>query len=248
MRPLGIVCLFLVLVESSAAFAQARDQPVYGRRQTFAAFFDYSTTDWSSLGGAPDRRFTEVGLQYEYRLKASREIVWKYMGEFRPLIAESDLTLTSTTAYTSPPFFGTVTSKPAAVLGCVPFSQNFSFTDPIQQVFYAGTVSITCGRRWTYVEGLSPLGMRINFRPRSRWQPTASLLTGLLLSAKKIPIDSAGSFNFTYQAGVGLEYFQTAAQSMRFEYQIQHFSNAYTASSNPGVNSGLFKVTYTFGR
>ena len=248
MRPSGIVCLVLLLGGSSVAIAQGADQPAYGRWQTFAAFFDYAN-DLSGIGtGAPGRKFTELGFQYEHRLKANRSVVWKYTGEFRPLIAESDPTSTFKTVYTSPPSYGTITGGPTAVLSCTPVSRSFMVTDPNSGMVFSGTTSIACGRRWTYVEGLSPLGTRFNFRPRSRWQPTANVLTGLLLSAKKIPIDSAGSFNFTFELGGGLEYFRTESQSVRFEYQFQHFSNAYTASSNPGVDSGLFKVTYTFGR
>jgi opacity protein-like surface antigen len=51
-----------------------------------------------------------------------------------------------------------------------------------------------------------------------------------------------------FQFGAGVEYFRTPAQSIRLEYQIQHFSNAYTAPTNYGVDNGLFKLTYTFGR
>jgi len=35
---------------------------------------------------------------------------------------------------------------------------------------------------------------------------------------------------------------------MRFEYLVQHYSNHNTAYANPGVDNGLFKLTYTFGR
>jgi hypothetical protein len=35
---------------------------------------------------------------------------------------------------------------------------------------------------------------------------------------------------------------------VRLEYQLQHYSNDYTASANPGVDSGIFKLTYSFGR
>jgi opacity protein-like surface antigen len=79
-------------------------------------------------------------------------------------------------------------------------------------------------------------------------QPTGSLFAGYILSSKRIPVDTAGSFNFTFEFGAGLEYFLSPLRSMRFEYQLQHFSNAYTAQTNPGVDSGLFKLTYNFGR
>jgi opacity protein-like surface antigen len=105
-----------------------------------------------------------------------------------------------------------------------------------------------CGRRWTYAQGLSPAGTRINLLPHRRLQPTASFLAGYILSAKKIPLDSAGAFNFTFEFGAGLEYYQSQSRSIRLEYQVHHFSNAYTADTNPGVDNGLFKVTYNFGR
>ena len=38
------------------------------------------------------------------------------------------------------------------------------------------------------------------------------------------------------------------AQSIRVEYVVQHFSNHDTANANPGVDNGIFKVTYSFGR
>ena len=248
MRLSGIVCLWLLLGRSTLAIAQVQDEPVYGRRQTFAGFFDYS--DNSShilLGRAPGRKFTELGFQYEYRLKSNRKIVWKYTAEFRPLIAESDITQTTTILFTLPPPSQTYYGSPGAALSCTPNVSSFSVTEP-NGVVFAQTIDTVCGRRWTYVEGLSPFGTRMNLRPRSRWQPTASLLAGLLLSAKKIPVDSAGSFNFTFELGAGVEYFRTPSQSVRLEYQLQHFSNDYTASLNPGVDNGLFKVTYTFGK
>ena len=51
-----------------------------------------------------------------------------------------------------------------------------------------------------------------------------------------------------FQLGAGIEYFRTLTQSIRLEYQLQHFSNAYTAETNYGVDNGLVKLTYTFGK
>jgi hypothetical protein len=249
MKLSGFVCLFLAFFITSLAIAQTTDRTEYGRRQTFAGFFDYSNdSSHIALGQAPDRKFTEVGFQYEYRLAANRRFVWKYAAEFRPLIAESDPTVTFIAAITLPPPATIYTSPPSVTLRCVAGVTDISFTDPVTGILHSSTLTTTCGRRWTYVEGISPLGTRINLRPGSRWQPTASVLAGLLLSAKKIPVETAGSFNFTFQLGAGIEYFRTPTQSIRLEYQLQHFSNAYTAETNPGVDDGLFKVTYTFGR
>jgi opacity protein-like surface antigen len=70
----------------------------------------------------------------------------------------------------------------------------------------------------------------------------------MILSTKPLPVTSAGSFNFSFEIGAGVEYYRTANTSVRLEFQVQHYSNAYTAGSNPGVDSGMIKVTYSFGR
>jgi opacity protein-like surface antigen len=244
--PIATFAVLLALV--TAASAQIADATSYGSKNTFAAFVDYSNdSSHIVLGSAEGRKFTELGFQYERRLKRSKNFVWKYTAEFRPLIFESDLTDFETIVQTSPSPTQTTYTTPIATPQCRTSSFNYSFTNPMG-VLEAGTTTINCGRRWTYVEGLSPLGTRINLLPHRQWQPTGSILTGLLLSAKRIPVDSGGSFNFMFQVGAGVEYFRTSTQSIRFEYQLQHFSNAYTAQTNYGVDNGLFKLTYTFGR
>jgi opacity protein-like surface antigen len=249
MKPAAVVSLAVLLVLVSAANAQIGEATSFGRKNTYSAFFDYSSdSSHIILGSAEGRKFTEFGFQYERRLKFGRHLVWKYTAELRPLIAESDLTVLETVVQTSPPPTQTTAIPPIASLACKPLSRSFSFTNPNTGVLNVGTFDISCGRRWTYVEGLSPLGTRINLLPRKRWQPTGSILAGFLLSAKKIPIDTGGSFNFMFQVGAGAEYFRTSTQSIRLEYLLQHFSNADTAQTNYGVDSGLFKLTYTFGK
>ncbi len=249
MKPVAfaIFAVFLALVP--AVFAQVPDATTFGSKNTFSGFAEYANdSSHIVLGSAEGRKFTELGFQYERRLLSNRNLNLRYAAEFRPLIAESDLTVTVTNIQTSPPPTQTFAGSPTATISCRPSSKEYSQINPFTGVLYAGTLNLTCGRRWTYVEGLSPLGTRINLLPRKRWQPTGSILTGYMLSSKKIPVDAAGSFNFTFEFGAGLEYFLSPSRSMRFEYQIQHFSNANTAPTNYGVDSGLFKFTYTFGR
>jgi opacity protein-like surface antigen len=249
MKPAAVASLAVLLILVSAANAQVAEATSFGSKNTYSAFFEYSNdSSHIVLGSAEGRKFTELGFQYERRLKFGQNLVWKYTAEFRPLIAESDLTDFDTIVQTSPPPAQTTVTTPIATLQCRPSSRSFSFTNPTTGVLNAGTIDISCGRRWTYVEGLSPLGTRINLLPRKRWQPTGSILTGFLLSSKRIPIETGGSFNFMFQVGAGVEYFRTSTQSIRLEYQLQHFSNAYTAQTNYGVDNGLFKLTYTFGK
>lgn len=249
MKPAAAASLAVLLILVSAANAQIGDSTRFGSKNTFSAFFEYA--DDSShiiLGRALNRRFAGLGVQYERRLISRSGVVWSYAAEFRPLVLVSDPIGTISETQTSPPPTISFVGTPQAVTQCAAALQNFSFVDPTTGIEYAGTVQTTCSRRWTYAQGLSPAGTRISFMSHRRLQPTASFLAGYLLSARKIPVDTAGSFNFTFEFGAGFEYYQSESRSIRLEYQVQHFSNAYTAPSNPGVDTGLIKLTYNFGR
>ncbi len=113
MKPVAFVVLAIFLALVSPALAQIPDSATYGRKNTFGIFVDYSNdSSHIVLGSAEGRKFTELGFQYERRLILSRHLVWKYTGEFRPLIAESDLTSTETNIQTSPPPTQTFTGTP----------------------------------------------------------------------------------------------------------------------------------------
>ena len=53
---------------------------------------------------------------------------------------------------------------------------------------------------------------------------------------------------FTIEVGAGFEFYRSAKKSFRVEYRYHHISNDYTADQNPGIDNGLFQVTYAFGR
>src|SRR5580698_2082607 len=125
MKSWGFACVLLLLFVTPAAITQTIDTTAYGGRQTFAAFFDYSNdSSHIALGTARDRKFTELGFQYEYRLKANRKITWKYTGEFRPLIAVRDVTTSAFVTLTTPVITETFYDQPTASLGCVAGSQT----------------------------------------------------------------------------------------------------------------------------
>jgi hypothetical protein len=249
MKSAEVAGLAVLLVLVSAANAQIGDSTIFGSKNIYSTFFEYpNDSTHIVLGRAPDRKLASLGVQYERRLLSNHAFVWRYVAEFRPLVLESDTTSTLKITTTSPPPLMTFTEQPVATFQCSAGLETISETDPNTGIFYSETIQTTCGRRWTYAQGLSPAGTRINLLPHRRLQPTASFLAGYLLSAKKIPLDNAGSFNFTFEFGAGLEYYQSQSRSIRLEYQIQHFSNAYTAPENPGVDNGLFKLTYNFGR
>jgi hypothetical protein len=249
MKVASVAIFAVLLVLVSSANAQIGDSTSFGSKNTFSTFVEYSNdSSHIVLGSAPDRKLTSLGLQYERRLVSSHSVVWKYAVEFRPLIFESDPTAILTETITAPPPVSVFSTAPQAVTRCAPASRRFSGIDPTTGIMFTGTLQTTCSRRWTYAQGFAPIGTRVNFLSHHRVQPTASFFGGFMVSAKEIPYNTAGSFNFTFEFGAGVEYYHSQSRSMRLEYQIQHFSNANTAVSNPGVDSGLFKFTYTFGR
>jgi hypothetical protein len=97
-------------------------------------------------------------------------------------------------------------------------------------------------------ESLAPAGMQFNFLPRHRLQPIVESHGGYMFTTRPIPVPQAGSFNFTVDAGVGLEYFRTRRQSVRVEYRYHHTSNHDSSFFNPGIDNGLFQLSYVFGR
>ena len=239
MKPAVVVVLVVLLALVPTANAQTADTTSFGSKNTFSAVIEYANdSSHIILGRASNRKFTALGIQYERRLLSNRFLTLRYAAEFRPLIFVRDTTEIEAFTIADGPITASVTEPPIAVTQCVPQTEVLLIT----------TIQITCSHRWTYAQGLSPFGARMNLRPNRRLQPTASLLAGYILSSQKTPIDAAGSFNFSFEIGAGLEYFLSPKHSMRFEYQFQHFSNAYTALQNPGVDSGLFKLSYTFGR
>jgi len=227
---------------------QAKDAGLLGQRNTFGVMAEYSNdSSHIILGDAENVKLGAVGLQYQRRLIANRHLVWSYAMEFRPAIVESIPTAIFKTVQTLPSS-QTFANAPELVTRCVTFSKPYTYTDSVTGTVYAGTVSESCGRESTYAQGFSPFGMRLNLRPRSRLQPSFSSHEGYIFSTQPLPISSAGSFNFCFEVGFGLEYYRTQHSSMRFEYLVQHYSNHNTAYANPGVDNGLFKLTYTFGR
>lgn len=235
--------MFCLWVCVASVFAQGTDSS-YSRLNTFSGFGEYSNdSSHIILGRSLNRKIGAIGVQYQRRLIHRRMLDFYYTAEFRPVILESDPMGSGTTTITVP-LPGVLHSGPNAVIDC--HAGSFSVNEPGESY----TSVLTCGRRLSWAQGLSPVGFRVNGMTRHRLQPTFSALGGYLLSTHELPTDQpgpTGSFNFTFEFGAGLEFYRSGTQSMRLEYQVQHYSNAYTALANPGVDSGFIKLTYAFG-
>ncbi|HTV83546.1 MAG TPA: acyloxyacyl hydrolase [Acidobacteriaceae bacterium] len=196
------------------------------------------------VGSAEERKLLNIGALYNRRILMNRIVDRQYGAEVMPVALESDPVLHTSYMYTTtnPPTTVTDNFSEPTVGECRPSSGSGGVPG-----YYSYTCNNTCGRRWTIGEAMSPFGFQWNFRTRHKWQPFLDGHGGYMYSTQEIPVDHAGSFNFTFDFGAGIELFRTHARSIRAEYRFHHLSNADTARENPGVDCGLFQLTYCFG-
>jgi len=235
----GVISLLL----SGAVMAAGQEgaEATYSRVNAFSAMAEYANdSSHIFLGEAENEKIGAVGFEYQRRVLRTRWMDFSYTAELRPVMIVSQ----PTAQYT---YFLNGPGDPGQPIGtqivarCVPGRSPYG-DDPDDYVV------AVCGRQSTFAEGLSPVGFRMNFLTRHRLQAVFSNYEGYMFSMRPIPVPEAGAFNFTFEFGVGLEWYQTHRRSVRLEYALQHFSNKDSANQNPGVDSGFVKLTYSFGR
>jgi len=249
MRNNRAVLLLTLLLSACGSLAQTEPAlPYYSRLNSFGVFGEYSNnSSHILLGQAQNRKLLDFGGFYSRRLLLNHVIDWQYMLELRPIMLESDPLTHETLVVNQPPPPTTFTFINAFPQACHPLSETISGVS--NGVPYSETVTVTCGQRqWTFGEGFSPIGFKLNFLPRRRLQPVFTGLGGYMFATKPIPVADAGSWNFTFQFGIGVEYYRSPTHSLRLEYRLHHISNDNTATENPGIDSQLFQLTYAFGR
>jgi opacity protein-like surface antigen len=243
------VILTMILVVAPFASAQHRiDTGYYARLNTFGVFSAYSNdSSHMLLGEAENRKLFFLGGSYSRRLVINRFVNWQYNGELMPLVLESDPTDHITVTWNTPtPPLPPIDQTVVAYTSC--HSSSGTDTLTVNGVAYAVNYSNQCGRRWTAGEAMSPVGLQLNFFPRDKMQVLLIGHGGYMYSTRAVPVEAAGSFNFTFDGGIGVEFYRSRTNSIRADYRYHHFSNKNTATANPGVDNGMFQVTYSFGR
>lgn len=252
LRLLRRICLFLAASSPLMAGAQARTQADhdadYARVNTFGVLAAYSNdSSHMLLGNAERRKLLNIGGMYSRRLFLNRVVNWEYTAEVLPAALESDPLSRQVNIQTLPSATTLSANSVARLITCRPIVSPYDFT--YMGVEYAGTFLSYChGRQWTIGEAASPIGFSWNFRTRHPLQPFLIAHGGYMYSTRAIPVEDAGSFNFTFDFGVGIEFFRTHSRSLRAEYRYHHISNDYTAGENPGIDSGLVQLTWCVGK
>jgi len=247
----GGVMLSLAL-GSTTMHAQEADE--FSRKNTWTVFSEYAnTSSHILLGQVRQRKLADFGGSYAWRIGHTG---LRYVVEYRPVLFEGDVTLTAQSTYVENPQPAgvspyTVTSTQVVEGACRPLTyiNTFPIVNGTTTVGTETVTSvITCGRHWTYGEAITPVGLRYSFMTKRPMQPFVIATGGYMFSDHAVPLDSAGFFNFTFDFGAGIEVFRSKTQSFSVEARYHHFGNNNTASSNPGVDSLVYKLSYNFGR
>jgi hypothetical protein len=223
----------------------AQSQPAtWTHKYDLGVFGEYSpTSSHMVMGYARKRELAGVGGSLAWRLLDRHSLELASLVEVRPLLMESDPTLVSITN---------------AQLGTIRFVPPWVVVNPVNPIVFAvfqtngdhqeDLFTASYSRRWTYTGGASPVGFKLNGFTHRRIQPEIMGNGGFLISTRDIPVANSSSFNFTFQLGAGLQWYRTATQSIQAEIRFHHLSNGDLGTSNPGVDSALWKVTYVLGR
>ena len=233
----------MLLCMDGVSLAQS-PETTWTDKYQLGVFGEYSPTSSHILMGyARQRELVGIGGSLARRLIDRHSLELAYLAEIRPVLMESDPTLVSITNAQ----FGTFRFLPPLVV-----------VDPTNPIVFA--VSQTNGdtqldsftasysRRWTYTGGASPIGLKLNGFTHRRIQPEVMGNAGFLIATRDIPVADSSSFDFTFQIGAGLQWYRTPSQSVQAEIRYPHLSNGDLGTANPGVDSALWIVTYSFGR
>ena len=115
---------------------------------------------------------------------------------------------------------------------------------PAAVVFEPGDVRK--GSSTIYGAGLSPLGFKLNFLPQSWIQPFIAASVGFIYSQHDIPVPDSSRFNFTPEAGLGVQFFLAPQRALTLGYKFHHISNAGISARNPGMNSNVIYAGFSF--
>ena len=250
MKQSAVVSFAVFFLFCSAGWAQMEDSRTFSRRNTFTVFTEYSNDSSHILMGvAENRKLVALGGSYARRLWPSHLGDLRYIVEIRPVLMVSNpvaYTTTVSTPFDPPGPTSTNTASSEPDRSCKPGTSQQTFHFPSQSYLYVSTT--TCGQRWIFAQGFSPVGLQYSFRPTHGIQPFVSSTAGYIFSTNPIPTSDAGSFNFTFDIGGGIEFLRRRTHSIQIEYRFHHISNHETAADNPGIDNGVFKLSYAFGR
>lgn len=235
MRIKNLAIIFLSLCFLGAFGVSVLAQELSGR-QSFGISSSFAPDSSHILiGDAEQRRVWTAGLEYSRRLWGNGSLRLDYEGSVAPFFQERDPTLVAEYAIIN----GNRVTVPASGLRVV-----YANNDPVGGGGFGNTIPLypIYGSTKTYAFAISPIGARISGFSSHRLQPTFSTDLGMVFSSRDLPVDDSASVNFLFSFGPGVEILRGNG-AIRLEYLYRHMSNANSGDNNPGVDSGVFRLT-----
>jgi len=99
---------------------------------------------------------------------------------------------------------------------------------------------------YTYSYGASPIAIQLNWLHSGRLQPFLTSGGGFLYFNRHL--FHATQLNFTAQVAFGMQVFTPKHNSVDFGYRYQHISNANLGNENPGMDSHVLFLGFSFLR
>lgn len=253
MRLLSVALPLLAVLTPCCLIAQEiqpvpakRTTPPFTRMQSFGITAGYSNSSSHILEGkAQSRKLFESGFSYSRLLFRWNNTNIQYDGEFLPVSFISDpvehVTVTQTAIS---PFTSKYTYVP------IPACHGGTVSEPVGPPSDHASLETTteCSRRWTYSAEALPAGFQWNFRTKHRLQPILMAHAGVMYSTRAEPSEGGENWNYAFDIGGGVEWFQSAHRSWRLEYRVHHLSNDEQYTTNSGADNGTFRLSYIFGK
>lgn len=236
----GLFYIAVSLLLGQVAYSQE-----LGRTASVGAFVtDAPTSGFILIGLAEGRQIYTAGVEYTHHIWSNSSWKLTYQGSVAPFFLERDPTAAGDIVTDSGPYQPTTVgysyyTQPIRVMSAndMPLSVTvFGSTTTTLQPFSGH-------RENTYAFAALPLGIRLNSRPKHRVQPTFTVDFGCLYATRDLVVDNTSKFNFMFSFGPGVEIFRTPKSSVRLEYVYGHISNAGLGDFNPGIDSGVLRLT-----
>lgn len=211
----------LILVATAVHFAHTQSAPRKAdSRHSLEVEFAGTLADGHLQGTVVDRRLNLLGLSYRLLLKQNSTVAIRYTFEAVPLAALRE------------PFFLTGCAF-AGPHRCVA-TQAIQDSPPLTH------------RRTSYGTGASPAGIEVSFLPAKRIQPFFGFRGGFIYFNRNALNVFASQFNFIIDGRGGIRIPLGSGKDISLAYMFQHLSNAGIGRTNPGLDSHMISLTYSF--
>lgn len=216
------VFVFLVSIGSLPPVTHAQSPSYLERvsRHSLEIEADGAVADGHLEGTVEDRQLYLVGLSYRFLLRQNNTVAVRYTFEAIPLAALRE------------PFFLT---------GCQFAGPNRCVAVPAIHDF-----PMITHRRTSYGMGASPAGIEVSFLPSKHIQPFFGIRGGFIYFNRNVLSVFASQLNFTIDGRAGIRIPLRSGKDISFAYMFQHLSNADIGRENPGLDSHMISLTYSF--